>query len=165
MSKFVPHPELNEYSTAVYPFIAAYNNKLAVSGSYSLTNNATVNVNGTTLTSCENDLTFAATFPAFASLAGDLFISQLTNGASLGIEKNNITESISVFPNPAKGNFTIEIDENMIGSKATVYNLLGQKIKSYALNATITNQTLSKGIYLIQIEMNGIKTTKKLIVN
>jgi hypothetical protein len=165
MSKFVAHPELNETSAIVYPFIAAYNNKLAVSGSYSLTNNATVNVNGTTLTSCENDLTFAATFPAFASLAGDLFIAQITNGASLGIEKNDITQSFSVFPNPASSNFNIQIDENMIGSIATVYNLIGQKIKSFALNATIINQTLSKGIYLIQIEINGIKTTKKLIVN
>ena len=164
-SKFVAHPELNEFSTAVYPFIAAYNNKLAVSGSYSLTNNATVNVNGTTLTSCENDLTFGTTFPGFASSAGDLFIAQLTNGASLGIEKNNIIESVTIFPNPANSNFSIQIDENGIGAKATVYNLLGQKIKSFGLNSTITNQTLSKGIYLIQIEKNGIKTIKKLIVN
>ena len=165
MSKFVAHPELNETSAIVYPFIASYNNKLAVSGSYSLTNNATVNINGTTLTSCENDLTFAATFPAFASLAGDLFIAQLTNGASLGIEKKDITQSVSVFPNPASSNFNIQIDESGIGSKATVYNLIGQKIKSFTLNTAITNQTLSKGIYLIQIEKNGIKTTKKLIVN
>ena len=165
MSKFVAHPELNETSAIVYPFIASYNNKLAVSGSYSLTNNATVNINGTTLTSCENDLTFAATFPAFASLAGDLFIAQLPNGASLGIEKKDITQSVSVFPNPASSNFNIQIDESGIGSKATVYNLIGQKIKSFTLNTAITNQTLSKGIYLIQIEKNGIKTTKKLIVN
>ena len=165
MSKFVAHPELNETSAIVYPCIASYNNKLAVSGSYSLTNNATVNINGTTLTSCENDLTFAATFPAFASLAGDLFIAQLTNGASLGIEKKDITQSVSVFPNPASSNFNIQIDESGIGSKATVYNLIGQKIKSFTLNTAITNQTLSKGIYLIQIEKNGIKTTKKLIVN
>jgi len=165
MSKFVAHPELNETSAIVYPFIASYNNKLAVSGSYSLTNNATVNINGTTLTSCENDLTFAATFPAFASLAGDLFIAQLTNGASLGIEKKDITQSVSVFPNPASSNFNIQTDESGIGSKATVYNLIGQKIKSFTLNTAITNQTLSKGIYLIQIEKNGIKTTKKLIVN
>ncbi|WP_124019407.1 T9SS type A sorting domain-containing protein [Flavobacterium hydrophilum] len=165
MSKFVAHPELNEYSTAVYPFIAAYNNKLAVSGSYSLTNNATVNVNGTTLTSCENDLTFATTYPAFASLAGDLFISQLTNGTSLGIDKNDITESISVFPNPANSNFNIQIDENLIGAKAIVYNLRGQKIKAFILNSTLTNQTLTKGLYLIQIEKKGTITTKKLIVN
>lgn len=165
MSKFVAHPELNEYSSTVYPFIAAFNNKLAVSGSYSLTNNATVNVNGTTLTSCENDLTFAATFPAFASLAGDLFIAQITNGASLGIEKNDVSESVSIYPNPAKSDFNIQIDENGIGSKATVYNLMGQKVKSFTLNAAMTNQTLSKGIYLIQIEKNGTKTIKKLIVN
>lgn len=164
-SKFVAHPELNEGSPNVYPFVAAYNNKLAVSGSFSLADNATVNINGTTLTTCENDLTFATTFPAFASLAGDLFIAQLTNGTSLSIDKNDITQSVSVFPNPANSNFNIQIDENGIGSKATVYNLLGQKIKAFSLNSTITNQTLSKGIYLIKIEKNGAKTTKKLIVN
>ncbi|MEO7975598.1 T9SS type A sorting domain-containing protein [Flavobacterium sp.] len=165
MSKFVAHPELNETSATVYPFIAAYNNKLAVSGSYSLTNNATVSVNGTTLTACENDLTFAATFPAFASLAGDLFIAQLTNGASLGIEKKDITESVSIYPNPANSDFHIQTDENLIDSKVTIYNLLGQKIKSFTLNAATTNQTLNKGIYFIQIQKNGSKTTKKLIVN
>lgn len=165
MSKFVAHPELNETSAIVYPCIASYNNKLAVSGSYSLTNNATVNINGTTLISCENDLTFAAAFPAFASLAGDLFITQITNGSSLGIEKNDVSESVSIYPNPANSDFYVQIDENMIGSKATVFNLLGQKVKFFSLNSTITNQTLSKGIYLIQIEKNGIKTTKKLIVN
>jgi ELWxxDGT repeat protein len=92
----------------------------------------------------------------------ELFVYNLP-ALSLKIEINSA--QVSLYPNPSKGNFNIEIDEALIGSKATVYNLLGQKIKDFKLNTTITNQTLNKGIYFLEIEKEGVKTTKKLIVN
>ncbi|QBN18635.1 T9SS type A sorting domain-containing protein [Flavobacterium nackdongense] len=70
-----------------------------------------------------------------------------------------------IYPNPSTGNFNIQIDENSIGSKCTIYNLLGQKIKDFELKSTTTNQTVNKGIYLLEIEKEGNKTTKKLMVN
>ncbi|HQF47470.1 MAG TPA: T9SS type A sorting domain-containing protein, partial [Flavobacterium alvei] len=63
------------------------------------------------------------------------------------------------------GNFNIEIDENLIAAKATIYNLLGQKIKDFDLKTTTTTEFLNKGIYLLEIEKDGSKTTQKLIVN
>jgi photosystem II stability/assembly factor-like uncharacterized protein len=88
--------------------------------------------------------------------------------SSLGtIDKDDIllNQKITVFPNPSNGNFNIEVTEKLIDSKATVYNLMGQKVKDFDLNSTTTNQTLSKGIYLLEIEKDGTKTSKKLIVN
>jgi hypothetical protein len=96
--------------------------------------------------------------------SADMFVHKMGQTA-LGLLKNSIDSEISVYPNPSSGGFSIDIDENLIGAKATIYNLLGQKIKDFKLNATTTNQNITKGIYLLQIEKEGIKTTNKLIVN
>jgi hypothetical protein len=83
----------------------------------------------------------------------------------LKTNSNKLKNSFSVYPNPSNGNFNIEINENLIDSKATIYNLLGQKVKDFDLKSTTTNQNLNKGIYLLEIEKGGIKTSKKVIVN
>ena len=92
-------------------------------------------------------------------------ISLIEISGSLNFKENQLSNNFKIYPNPTNGNFNIEIDENLIGSKAIIYNLLGQKIKDFKLNSTTTNQNLNKGIYLLEIEKEGIKTTKKLIIN
>jgi len=96
--------------------------------------------------------------------ATDMFVHKMSQ-TTLGLSKNSNDRNISVYPNPSNGNFNIEIDENLIDAKATIYNLLGQKVKDFDLNSTTTNQNLNKGVYLIEIEKDGHKTTKKLIIN
>lgn len=85
--------------------------------------------------------------------------------ATLSSPKNEFAQNFNLYPNPSNGTFTIEIDQNLMGAKTTIFNLLGQKIKDFELKTTTTHQNLSKGIYLLQIEKDGNKTTKKLIVN
>ena len=77
---------------------------------------------------------------------------------------NQLKNDFKIYPNPSNGNFNIEVDEILVGSKGTIYNILGQKVKDFDLKAT-TNQFLNKGIYLLKIENEGSKVTKKLIVN
>ena len=84
---------------------------------------------------------------------------------TLGTAKNQLQNNFKIYPNPSSGNFNIEIDENLVGAKGTIYNLLGQKVKDFELKSTTTNQTVNKGIYLLEIEKEGNKTTKKLMVN
>jgi Secretion system C-terminal sorting domain/Beta-propeller repeat len=95
--------------------------------------------------------------------ATDMFVHKMSQN-TLGLSKKSNDSNISVYPNPSNGNFNIEIDENSIGAKATIYNLLGQKVKDFDLKATTTNQTLNKGIYLLEIEREGSKSSKKIIV-
>ena len=81
------------------------------------------------------------------------------------VEKGIENQLIKIYPNPSSGNFNIEIDENLMGVKATIYNLLGQKIKDLELKSTTTNQFLNKGVYLLEIERGSNRLIKKLIVN
>ncbi|QBN18636.1 SBBP repeat-containing protein [Flavobacterium nackdongense] len=99
--------------------------------------------------------------------SADMFVHKMGQTA-LGLSKKPIESKITIYPNPSSGIFNIEIDENSIGAKATIYNLLGQKVKEFDLKTTTTttttNQTLNKGIYLLEIEKEGNRTTKKLMV-
>lgn len=96
------------------------------------------------------------------ALSGVLFKYGIS---TLSTTKNQFQKEFKIYPNPSNGNFNIEIGEDVMGAKAMIYNILGQKIKDFKLNTTITNQTLNKGIYFLEIEKEGTRTTKKLIVN
>nr|WP_315147857.1 T9SS type A sorting domain-containing protein [uncultured Flavobacterium sp.] len=123
-----------------------------------------VDISGFTLTSPAKFLSKSST-DLYVLQGAALWKKSLSNLSNIDNNDGLINKKIVVFPNPSNGNFNIEVDENLIGSKATVYNLLGQKVKDFDLKATTTNQTLNKGIYLLEIEKDGTKTSKKLIVN
>lgn len=91
-------------------------------------------------------------------------VVRYTNDAPLAIN-SFLNDKFTLYPNPTTGNFNIEVDTDSINSKANIYNLLGQNIKDFFIQSTTTNQTLNKGIYLIEIVKDRSKTTKKLIVN
>jgi ELWxxDGT repeat protein len=87
------------------------------------------------------------------------------NVPALSLKAEINLSQFSVYPNPSNGNFNIEVEDNLIGAKATIYNLLGQKVKDFDLKSTTTSEFLNKGIYLLEIEKEGSNITKKLIVN
>ena len=74
-------------------------------------------------------------------------------------------KNISVYPNPTTNEFNIKISENLMGAKATIYNILGQKVNQFTFDVLTTTQNLDKGMYLIEIEKDNSKITRKLIVN
>jgi hypothetical protein len=121
--------------------------------------------NGIALDSNQDVYTVGTSF--LAGSFENVFISKMKiNLFSLSVSDEIILKNnFKIYPNPSSGNFNIEVAENLISSKATIYNLLGQKIKDFSLKATITNQSLNKGMYLLEIDKDGSKTTKKLIVN
>lgn len=93
------------------------------------------------------------------------FIGNLCDG-TLGLtEVIKDSREIQLFPNPSNGNFTIQIPTSSLGSKATIYTILGQKVKQFTIENTITNQNVTKGIYILEIEKGTSTITKKLVVN
>ena len=92
------------------------------------------------------------------------FLASYTQPA-LATSQFELDKNIAVYPNPTTGEFNIKINEDLIGSKVSVYNIVGQKIKDFYLDVLTTTQSLNSGMYLLEIEKDGSKTTRKLIVN
>ncbi|MBL0736071.1 leucine-rich repeat domain-containing protein [Flavobacterium sp. GN10] len=84
---------------------------------------------------------------------------------SLGIDKSEFSQVV-LYPNPTKGEITIN---NIALDKATVYNSLGQLVKSFTLNNVNTNNTidlsgLPRGVYYVYLINGDAASAKKVIV-
>ncbi|MDQ8011817.1 MAG: T9SS type A sorting domain-containing protein [Flavobacterium nitrogenifigens] len=84
---------------------------------------------------------------------------------SLGIDKSEFSQAI-VYPNPTKGEITIN---NIALDKATVYNYLGQLVKSFTLNNANTNNSidlsgLPRGVYYVYLINGDAASAKKVII-
>jgi ELWxxDGT repeat protein len=86
------------------------------------------------------------------------------NFSALSVSDFNESK-VAIYPNPSNGEFTIQVSDSFIDCKATIYNLLGQKLQEFKVNQNSQNHNLNKGIYLIELTKEGKKETKKLIVN
>lgn len=76
--------------------------------------------------------------------------------------------SISIFPNPAKNSFMINIPiiMNDNPSLITIFNLNGQTLKTMEIfsNTVIDTENFSNGTYLVQIKNGSFFESKKLII-
>lgn len=84
---------------------------------------------------------------------------------NLGIE-DSVFDKVTVYPNPTTGEVNIN---NITLEKATVYNSLGQLVKSFDLNATDTHNTINlsglpKGVYYVYLINQNAASAKKVIV-
>ena len=84
---------------------------------------------------------------------------------SLGIE-DSVFDKVVMYPNPTKGEVNIN---NISLDKATVYNSLGQLVKSFVFNSGDTNNTINlsdlpKGIYYVYLISEDAASAKKVIV-
>jgi len=83
--------------------------------------------------------------------------------ATASIDKNNLL-GISLYPNPAKGSLNISA-KNTIES-ATIYNVLGKKVKSFTVNANTSSldvSGLSRGIYILKYTANNAVGSMKFV--
>jgi hypothetical protein len=165
-TKFVAHPEINGTSTKSYDLMALYNNKLAVSGSYGLVNNTTIQANGTTLTSCDKDPNFATLYPSWASLQGDVFISQLTVSSNLGVTENQIL-NFQIYPNPASNQINISFEKNIEKANLKIISILGQTVfekqNVSGNNLSFDVSNIANGVYIIQVS-DGISVSNSKFV-
>ncbi|UTW67893.1 T9SS type A sorting domain-containing protein [bacterium SCSIO 12643] len=86
------------------------------------------------------------------------------------VNENDLTNNVSIYPNPTQNEFNIAIPSILAnkGLKATIINSVGQVV---AITPLQTEKTLintsnwAKGIYLIQIPLDGQVNTYRLIVD
>ena len=86
------------------------------------------------------------------------------NFSALSVSDFNESK-LAIYPNPSNGEFTIQVSDDFVGGKATIYNLLGQKIQEFKVNQNSQNHNLNKGVYLVELAKDGKKEAKKVIVN
>jgi len=108
---------------------------------------------------------FATSFGMFmiyynATVGAELYFYTSTPLGNASFTDNN---NLKVYPNPSSGEFTIQVSNDFVGSKASLYNLLGQKVQDFIVDQNNYSSNLNRGIYTIQIQ-NGDKIISKKIV-
>ena len=86
----------------------------------------------------------------------------------MGVTSNTIEDTIVLYPNPAKNTINIDVVSGVIIQSISVYNPLGQLIKTLTANEinaslAIDVTALKTGTYFMEINSNQGKTTKKFI--
>lgn len=86
------------------------------------------------------------------------------NDKNLATYEATVSKSLKVHPNPAKDVVTITSDEKI--TAFTIYNSIGQKVKSGTSTQDIDIKSLSTGNYILQAKSeNGKTLSTKLIKN
>lgn len=98
----------------------------------------------------------------------DVGFSANYSSTSTGIEENSIASTLSIYPNPNNGNFTLQSFNN-IPYSINIYNPLGENIyEQKNILSSLIEIDLSKqanGIYFIQIRSEKESFNKKIIIN
>lgn len=99
-----------------------------------------------------NSISFGATTLSNAGIH-DMFFAKLDQ-VNVGIEEENQSNQINIFPNPSNGIFTL----NKIIKLVEVYNMMGELVMSQGNDKTIDLQAFPKGIYVARI--NGAQVCR-----
>ena len=96
----------------------------------------------------------------------NVFVAKYNSNISVTVNELNNQESISVFPNPSSGNFTINPGNKTAETEIYIYDLLGNCIlnKSINNNLEIDLSFQPKGIYFMEIVSGRKRQVKKLIL-
>ncbi|MCE3280769.1 MAG: hypothetical protein K0S44_2960 [Bacteroidetes bacterium] len=95
-----------------------------------------------------------------------VFVYPLT--CTVGVPEIASSNSVSVYPNPASGDFTVSLTKaGNATASITIYDVSGKAVKSYntASNQLLINRDgLQSGLYFITVVVGDHLSTRKLIV-
>ena len=105
------------------------------------------------------------------------YYALITNSYGCSYQTNELTISVSipemspsswtVFPNPTKGESTIQLDEKFIGATLDVLDLNGRSLLSLPIitsKFSLDFSHLSKGTYFVRLKSIGVTQSNKLII-
>ncbi len=88
--------------------------------------------------------------------------------STISLKELSSTTSIALYPNPAKENVTIAFATEVKTGSVKLINAIGQVVLAKevknASSIEINLNAINKGVYFVQIENNGEKTVKRLII-
>lgn len=86
---------------------------------------------------------------------------------ALSVE-GNVLSGIKIYPNPAKNSININLNNSITNEiDYTLYDIQGRLMMNKKSSSAITNlniENLTEGIYLLVIETENVKSTKKIVV-
>ncbi len=91
-------------------------------------------------------------------------ITIVVAAAPLGISEFKESAKIAVYPNPTTDFVTVSLSDNATVQKISVYNNLGQLVRTEEKN-TVSFQNLAKGNYYLTIQTEKGSFSKKVIKN
>jgi hypothetical protein len=104
--------------------------------------------------------------------AGNTFITKLYLNTSVVSRLKEFTSEkdhlIKVYPNPTETEFTLEVDQSIVGQEASfvIYNSIGELIQErtyHQLPKRIDLESLPNGVLFLSLNLEGSTITKKLI--
>lgn len=105
----------------------------------------------------------------------NFYIDNININNVVGVEELDILNNVNIYPNPMTDKATIDL-EVIKDASVSIYviNTMGAIVQQVVTNKSISQgnskfeinkNNLSKGIYFVNIEVNGIRKINKLIVN
>jgi Leucine-rich repeat (LRR) protein len=89
------------------------------------------------------------------------------NDCGVGVSENQYSSTVTLYPNPTAGRFTVAVPASQLGTTLLLYNAVGKLVLQTSLlqSATIINiDNLSKGMYLVKTtNAQGNSTMQKLM--
>jgi hypothetical protein len=108
----------------------------------------------------ENDTTTHNRWPASSQVL-------YKNNCGVGVAENQDNSTITLYPNPTAGRFTVAVPASQLGTKLELYNALGKLVLQTTLLQSTTNiniDNLSKGMYVVKTtNVQGNSTMQKLM--
>ncbi|MEY8870812.1 T9SS type A sorting domain-containing protein [Meridianimaribacter flavus] len=80
---------------------------------------------------------------------------------TLSVANNNIENDLKVFPNPTSDMLTIKTSYDI--DKVELYDMLGKRVMKKTNSSELNLNSLSDGIYLLEIYINNVRTVKRII--
>lgn len=95
---------------------------------------------------------------------GCLSEEEVLEACSTSYNEFYLTDSFSIYPNPAKGKVTIGLLNGVEFEKVSIINQFGQKVLAPIVGNEMDISGLSPGIYYLNIKLSGFNRYQKLIV-
>lgn len=83
-----------------------------------------------------------------------------------GVKENNST-SFTVYPNPASGKVSLSLNTKGTSSEVSIVDILGKTVQTKIIDSNQTDldiSSLKSGVYIVTINNEGTKMTKKLVI-
>ncbi len=86
-----------------------------------------------------------------------------------GIENLNKLKGVKIYPNPNNGNFTLTFEDPKSDIAVSIYNVIGEVIKTVETNSLKSvyaiDLNIANGVYFVKVTNSGLVSTYKITVN